>query len=285
MFWAIVRVVLLVYLGFGLLMLIGQTRMLFPAGGSIWQTPADHPFRWAYEDIVLPVNNKRTHAWFISAPNSRGVVLFSHGNAGTIANRLESVDVFHTAGFDVLLYDYGGYGNSTGKPSEKRCYADIRAMWQYLTEERKVAPARIVLFGRSVGAGPTVQLATEVEPRAVILESAFLSVAKMAQEMLRVYPTDLLVRHKFNNAKKIKRITCPILVVHSPEDDIVPFHHGKKLFELANEPKTFLEIIGDHNEGWHTSGVLYRRGIHAFLNSAFETVDEEENPTVEGANS
>ncbi|NIA13536.1 MAG: alpha/beta fold hydrolase [Nitrospiraceae bacterium] len=242
-----------------------QAKLIFPAGGDLWCTPADRGY--TYEEVRLQVDGHTTHGWFIPAPDSRGVFLFAHGNAGTIADRIDNLTVLHELGFDVLIYDYGGFGLSTGRPSEQRCYADARAMWRYLTEERNVAPGRIVLFGRSLGGGVTAQLATEVQPRAVILESTFLSAPALGQEAFRILPVKWLLRHRFDNAAKVSSITSPILVVHSQADEVVPYHHGRDLFELANEPKAFLDIRGGHGDGFYVTGQAYGEGLIDFLNA------------------
>jgi len=183
------------------------------------------------------------------------------------------VAIFRRLGFDVLLYDYGGYGNSTGKPSEGRCYADVRAMWRYLTESRAIPAERIVLFGRSLGGGVSAQLATEVAAAGLILESTFLSAPRLAQEIYWFLPAKYLLWDKFDTAGKVARIESPVLIVHSPEDDIVPYHHGRDLFELAPEPKAFLEIHGGHNEGYFVSGPIYENGLKRFLDSLFAEED------------
>ncbi len=244
-----------------------QSAIIFPRGGDIWRTPSDPPFGWTFQDVILDVNGESTHGWYIPVENPRGTVLFSHGNAGTIADRLESIEVFRDLDLNVFIYDYGGYGNSSGKPSEKRCYADIRAAWKYLTKDKGEKPAQIVLFGRSLGSGPTLELAQGVTPGAIIIESAFISTAKMGKEMLPFIPVGWFIRHRFDNENKIGNVKAPILVIHSPDDDIIPYHHGQRLYELAPEPKTFLKIHGGHNEGWYESGMLYSEGIAKFLKS------------------
>lgn len=245
---------------------LGQRKLIFPASRDMVRDPGD--FGWAYDEISLPVNGKETHGWYVPMENHRGVVLFSHGNAGNLSGRLESIGLLRSLGFSVLAYDYGGYGYSTGKPSEKRCYADIRAMWDYLVTERAIPEAQIVLFGRSLGAAPTADLAPSVKPGAVVLESAFLSVPDVAKEMPGVGHLTWLIRHRFGNKNKVAKITSPVLIIHSPDDEVIPYEHGKRLFELANEPKTFLEIRGDHNLGFVFSEPVYRPGWESFLIAA-----------------
>jgi fermentation-respiration switch protein FrsA (DUF1100 family) len=248
---------------------LGQSWVMFPDGQFTDRTPTDPPFGWRYEDLYLSVDHETTHAWHIPVENAPAVVLFSHGNGGSIPDWLEAVQVFHDMGLSVLIYDYGGYGTSTGRASEERCYADIRAAWRYLTEEQGVPPNRIALFGRSLGGAVAAQLATEITPGAVILESTFLSVPRLAGEKLPVLPMNWLMRNRFDTAGKVSQIKAPILIVHSPDDTLIPYHHGRDLFDLANEPKQFLQIRGDHNEGWLISGDLYLKGLAGFLAPLF----------------
>lgn len=262
---AVVSVLIAVYIGIFLIAFAIQDKMVFPAGGSLWRTPDS--FGWPYEEIRLPVQGKTTHAWFIPCPDSRGVVLFSHGNGGTMSDRLEVASVFRKLGLDVLLYDYGGYGASTGRPSETRCYADARAMWDFLTREKGIPPDRIVLFGESLGGGVAVDLAAERTPGAVILMSTFLSAVRVGQEAFPFLPVRLFLRHRFNNEDKIGHVTAPVLIIHGPDDEIVSFRHGERLFELANEPKEFLRIHGGHNDGFFLSETMIADALKRFLDA------------------
>jgi fermentation-respiration switch protein FrsA (DUF1100 family) len=236
---------------------------VFPATRDIYRDPS--AFGWDFEEVWLEVDRGRSHAWHIPLEGARATVLFSHGNAGNMADRLESISLLRGLGFSVLAYDYGGYGRSTGRPSEQRCYADIRAAWRYLTEGRGIAPSQIVLFGRSLGGAVTCELAAEVQPAAVVLESTFTSIPDVAGDLLPFLPARLLVRARFTNLDKVGRFRSPLLYVHSRDDTLIPFHHGEKLFAAAREPKTFLEIRGDHNEGFVVSMEPYLAGWRAFL--------------------
>lgn len=270
MVWTVGGTLAVAYVVLLAAMYIFQGRLLFMGTSDIYRTPAANG--WEYEDVSLDVDGELTRGWYVhSEKSARGTVLFSHGNAGNMADRLESVGLLRDLGFDVLVYDYGGYGESEGAASEARCYADARAMWGYLTAERTIAPSSIVLFGRSLGAGVSCQLATEVEPAGVIIESAFRSVPAMAQQLYPIFPAKLLARYVFDNESKVQSISSPMLFVHSPDDDIIPYDHGRRLYEAATEPKSFLEIRGGHNDGFWMSGAVYTDGLEAFLGSVVET--------------
>lgn len=256
----------MIYCGLLLLLYLLQAKLIFFPTRDFF-VPSEL-YTWNYEDVFVTVGKYSTHGWFVpAADEANGTILFSHGNAGNIADRSESIGLFRELGYNVFIYDYGGYGRTSGKASEERCYEDIRAAWRYLTEERGIAPSDIVLFGRSLGGGPTAQLATEVQPRAVILESTFTSVADMASQQFPMFPARLLVRHEFDTISKVPRITAPILHIHSPEDDIIPYAHGQRLFEASTEPKTFLNLKGTHNLGYLLTGEPYINGLKTFLDA------------------
>jgi alpha-beta hydrolase superfamily lysophospholipase len=258
---------LLAYMGVVAVFYFAQRPMLFQTDRAMILDPS--AYNWPFENIVLDVDGKKTHGWFVPRDNARGVVLFSHGNAGNISGRLESVGLLRAMGFSVLVYDYGGYGNSTGNASEKRCYADARAMWKWLTETKKVPAEKILLFGRSLGGAVTCDLAAEVTPRAVVMESTFLSVPEVAAGVFPWLPVRLLASYKFASVNKIAKIHVPLLMVHSPDDTMIPYEHGRKLFELANEPKTFVEIHGDHNDGFVQSKDVYLAAWKKFIDPLF----------------
>jgi uncharacterized protein len=226
-------------------------------------------YGWAFEEVCLPVAGEKTFGWYVPLANHRGVALFSHGNAGNLAGRLESIGMLRSFGFSVLAYDYGGYGNSTGKASEGRCYSDIRSMWDHLINSRGISPEETLLFGRSLGGGPTADLAKEVEAGAVILESTFMSTPDVARRNLLLRPMLWAIRHRFATKDKVADIKSPLFIIHSPEDEVIPFENGEVLFELATEPKAFLKISGGHNTGFVDSEIEYRRGWEDFLSPIF----------------
>ena len=192
-----------------------QRRIIFKTTRALHRDPG--LFHWAFEEVLLPVNGEETHGWFIPLENARGWVLFSHGNAGNIADRLESIGLLRELGFSVLAYDYGGYGKSTGKCSEQRCYADIEAMWRY--PDRSNAAYRqsrlCYLGGRWVAALPPTWPAAQVKPAAVILESTFLSMPEAAQEAFPWFPIRYVIRHRFPNCDNVRQCQAP--PAHHPQ--------------------------------------------------------------------
>ena len=260
-------VVFITWCGIALYLFFSQSRLLYypdMPSRALEASPAD--IGLAYETVRLTAGDgTRLHAWFVPATTARGTLLFSHGNAGNIAHRLDSISLFHSLGLNVLIFDYRGYGESEGKPSEKGTYLDVQAAWGYLLEERMISPQEIIIFGRSLGAAIAADLASRNPSAGVILESAFTSVPDMAASLYPWLPVRLLSRYRYNNLDKVERITSPLLVVHSREDGIIPYAHGEQLFAHANEPKRFLELRGGHNGGYHVSRERYTTSMQQFL--------------------
>ena len=205
------------------------------------------------------------HGWYVGARQpSRRALLFFHGNAGNISHRIESLRIFHELGLHVLIFDYRGYGSSEGSPSEEGLYMDGRAALKVLLS-KGFDHSDIILFGRSLGGAVAARIASETPSAALILESSFTSLAAMAARAAPLFPVGLLIRSQYATEKALPLIKAPLLVIHSPEDEMVPFSEGKKLFDLAEEPKQFLEISGDHNGGFILSGETYRKGLGDFL--------------------
>ena len=207
------------------------------------------------------------HGWYIPARQARATLLFFHGNAGNISHRLESLRIFHQLGLNVLIFDYRGYGQSAGKPSEAGTRQDALAAWQYLVNSRGESPERIVLFGRSLGGALAAWLATRVQPGALILESSFISVPDLAAELYWWLPARWLARLQYRTRDYLAEVRCPVQVIHSREDEIIPYRHGQSLYATANPPKKFLLLRGDHNSGFIVSGDTYVQGLDAFLST------------------
>ena len=246
-----------------------QNRMLFLPNlpsRTVKHSPSD--VELAYESVTLVTSdNIQLDAWFVPAPQERGIILFCHGNAGNISHRLNSLLLFHKLGFSTLIFDYRGYGRSQGSPSETGTYLDAMAAWDYLIQERSAVPSRIIVFGRSLGAAVAVHQSTLHSPGALILESSFTSVPDLAAELYPFLPARWLSRLDYNVQQQLQAVSCPVLVVHSRNDEIIPFRHGQILYAVANEPKQFLELHGSHNEGFLLAGKIYTEGLDGFLSA------------------
>lgn len=228
------------------------------------ETPADWGLN--YEDVVVETEDGvRLHGWYVNQPGATKVLLFFHGNAGNISHRGDSVRIFHRLGLNVLIFDYRGYGKSDGKPSEDGLYQDAKAIWKYVTSEKSTQREDVILFGRSLGAAVAANLAAEVQPGAVILESSFSSASDMARSVFPILSYLTVMRFDFNTAESVTNITSPVLVVHSRDDEIIPFSLGRKVYEAAGQPKQFLEISGDHNNGFLRSQPRYEQMLAQFI--------------------
>jgi hypothetical protein len=220
----------------------------------------------AYEPVTMITDDGISlDGWFLPAGRPRGVLLFFHGNAGNISHRLDSLKIFNDLHLATLIFDYRGYGRSQGKPSEGGTYRDAEAAWRYVTEGRRIAPQEIILFGRSLGAAIAVHLATRHTPGALIIESAFTSIPDLAAEVYPFLPARWLARFRYSAEMDLPSVSCPVLVVHSRDDEIISFAHARRLFAVANEPRELLEIRGGHNDGYLVSRQAYMSGLDAFL--------------------
>jgi hypothetical protein len=247
-----------------------QESMLFFPEKVIWQTPKNIGLE--YEEISLTTkDNVVINGWFIPTNDEKGVVLFCHGNAGNLSDRLDSIKIFHALGQSVLIFDYRGYGKSGGGSiSENGTYLDAEAAWDYLTEVKRKSPKNIVIFGRSLGGAVAAETALRKGPACLILESTFISVPAIARKYYPWLPAGLIARYRYATLDKIGLIRCPKLIVHSKADEIIPFEHGRKIYEKAVPPKEFLEIKGGHNEGFMLSEEAYREGLRSFLDSCMK---------------
>jgi fermentation-respiration switch protein FrsA (DUF1100 family) len=224
-----------------------------------------------YEDVWLTTEDGvRLHGWFVATPAARATVLFFHGNGGNISHRLERIMIFRQLCLNVLLFDYRGYGRSDGEPSEQGTYRDARAAWRYLTETRGLSPSTIILYGESLGGAVATHLAAGQTPRAVVVESSFSSAIDLGAEVYPWLPVRWISRYVYPSAQNLEHIQAPVLIIHSRDDEIVPFRHGQVLFAAAHEPKELLEIHGGHNDGPLMSGTQYRRGLEGFFGRVFE---------------
>jgi fermentation-respiration switch protein FrsA (DUF1100 family) len=229
---------------------------------TIETTPKD--LELDYEDIVVTAKDGvQISGWFIPARKPRATLLFCHGNGGNISHRLEKINMFNFLNLNVLIFDYRGYGKSKGSPSEKGLYNDAEAMYVYLLNEKGFAPQEIIAYGESLGGAVAVDLASRHELGGIIIEEGFTSARDIGKTVLPFIPSSFY-KSEFDSLKKIKNIRSPKLIFHSPDDEIVPFKLGKRLYDEAPEPKEFVQLQGGHNDAFLTSQELFLGKIDSF---------------------
>lgn len=235
--------------------------LLYFPSRAIVQTPdrAGLDFR----DLVLETDDgERLHGWWIGArTESLGHLLLCHGNAGNVGDRVLHAALLTAAGFDVLLFDYRGYGRSSGRPSEEGTYRDARAALACLLEQPKVDAARVIYLGESLGGAVAVDLALERPPAGLVLLSAFSSVRELGRLHYPFLPASL-IPDAYPTVRRIHDLHAPLLVLHGDRDDIVPLSQGRALFEAAPGPKRMHVFPGvGHNDLLQLAGAEFARVI------------------------
>jgi fermentation-respiration switch protein FrsA (DUF1100 family) len=238
----------------------------FPGPPPI-QTPAMDGIE--FDDLRLVASDGvAIHGWRLRCPGeARGAIVLCHGNAGNIAMRIPLSTAFLAMGYDVVLFDYRGYGGSEGEPSEEGTYRDAEAAWDW-TKAAGFEGRRIVACGESLGGAVAIELARRREVGALIVEDTFSSLADMGAKIYPWLPVRWVLRIKYDSIAKIGQLNVPVLVIHSRADDLVPFEQGERLFQAVSGPKEFLETGGAHSAGGFTNKVEWRARVQRFLESA-----------------
>ncbi|GBO53925.1 hypothetical protein APA_1873 [Pseudanabaena sp. lw0831] len=273
----VVRILVLAYIGLAIALYFGQSNLVYMPSQELIDTPATIGLK--FEDIrITTKDNVNLDAWFVPSKDNdrigKGVILFCHGNGGNISNRISYLPIFKDLGLATFLFDYRGYGKSEGKPSEEGTYNDVEAAWQYLTQEKQIPPQKIIIYGESLGgaiASYLAQMTTQQDPTSnaggLILASTFTSISDRAAELYPFLPIRFLSRFSYNSIDRLPSIKIPVLIIHSTDDEIIPFHHGDRNFQAANQPKKLVKLRGDHNGGFLDSLETYRKGLKEFIQS------------------
>jgi fermentation-respiration switch protein FrsA (DUF1100 family) len=226
------------------------------------------PSGWGmdFEDVYFTASDGvELNAWLVTAGEGAPMVLWFHGNAGNIADRLDNARLLVERGLSLFMVDYRGYGRSEGRPSEKGINEDGQAAYDYLLS-RSFSAENLVVFGRSLGSTVAVHVASRNRCAGVILESAFTNMADMARQHFPVLPGMGVFKRKFPCIDHISSIDAPILLIHGNEDEIVPYKLGRRLFEAASTGKEFYTIEGaHHNDTYFVGGNEYFDRFEKFV--------------------
>jgi len=270
-----IRAARIVALGLGIpFVLFAVIAMAF--GDRFIFLPSRHPEgEWQARDHAsIPVDEveytvsdgTRLVAWHSRPPNPRCTFLYFHGNAGNISHRLFVLESLASIGVATFGVDYRGYGKSGGSPSEKGILTDGEGSWGHLTVRIGERPERIVLFGKSLGGVPAIDLAAKVKCAGLIVQSSFTSIPDIASRAIPIFPFRWFMKSTMDNRKRIAQARCPVLVVHSRDDEIIPFEHGEKLHAAAPAPNWFAEFQGvGHNDLIEVRREEWLRDLDQFL--------------------
>lgn len=251
------------YLGVCAAMFLNQSSFVYFPERPYDASPAD--FGMAFEELRLKASDgTEIAAWWLPAPDAHGAVVLAHGNGGNMSHRLDKAHLLHALGWSVLLFDYRGYGASAGEPSEEGTYADMAAAVDHVLSARGVARERLVLYGESLGGAVAVEAASRGTVGALVVDSSFTSLRAMARHHYPWLPTALL-RFRYDSLARMPSARCPVLVMHSPQDDIVPYAMGRALFDAAPGRRRFVDLRGGHNGGGLMASPDAQRGLGEFL--------------------
>ncbi len=270
----IIVLICLAYFGFALFLYYMQPRFLYEPIRQIPYTPAE--LGLDFEEVYFKTGDHlRLHGWFVPAPNAQFTVLYCHGNGGNMMYFLETVNFLNSLGLNCFVFDYRGYGESQGAPSENGTYLDARAAYRWLTKKKGVTPQQIILFGWSLGGSIAAYLATKFKSAALVIESAFTSYPDIGRKFYPYMPVKWFARFDYPTIDYVRKVTCPVLVIHSRNDEIIPFEFGLEIYDAANEPKTFAEIFGRHNDCLLVSCAAYKKAWTNWLTFLKESTDIE----------
>ena len=259
----------LCYLVVLLVLRLSETRMLYVPGGS--RTLLDPPAELALDVRRVTVTTSdgvRLVSWAMPVEGGSGHwLLICHGNAGNIsdAGRPYHYARLRALGLSLFAFDYRGYGESEGAPTEAGLYRDAHAAYHYLRDTLRVPPERIVLFGHSLGSAVAIELAGRVPSAGLILDGALTSVVERAQELFPYAPVRWIAASRYPSIERIGRLTLPKLFLHARNDEVIPIAHGRRMYEAAAPPKRFVELRGTHGDAFDVDSAAYYGAIERFV--------------------
>lgn len=255
------------YTGLCGLVYLKQDSLLFFPSSVIPADPGE--LGLTFEAFEIPSRDSSVTGWLVRTDTPGAPwVMQCHGNGGNIANNIPYLALFKKLGFNGVVFDYRGYGRSRGVPSEAGLVEDAMAVRNYLLDKQGVKPEKLVYFGESLGGGVACALAEKAPPAGLVMKSTFTSVPARGAEVYPFLPIRWLARTRFDSDQRIARIDCPKLFMHAHADDVVPYHHGRKLFELAGQPKTWIDIPGGHSTNPLELGREFDETVSDFVRKA-----------------
>ncbi len=227
----LIRSILIIYILIGFWAFFFSDRLIFLPRPSSYQTN---------QDFVKLKSRDRTQITgiYLPLPKAEYTILYSHGNGEDLGEILPRLRDLRDIGFNIFSYDYQGYGTSQGRPSVAGAYQDVNAAYEYLTQRLGIPANKIIVYGYSVGGGPSVDLASRQPVAGLVIESSFTTAFRVVTG-IPVYPFD-----KFPNIDNIKNVNCPVLVIHGNADRVIPFYHGQQLFAMVDQPKLSFWVNG-----------------------------------------
>jgi alpha-beta hydrolase superfamily lysophospholipase len=262
-----VAIVLLLLGGIPILVLtLLQSKLLYHPNTQHDFTPAQ--YNLPAEDIAFTSKDgTQLHGWWFPVANAKWTILFCHGNAGNISHRLWLAQMFAKQGWQSFFFDYRGYGKSHGSPTEQGTYDDAMAAWGVLRNTKHIPATQIIVYGKSMGGPIASYVAAHTQPAAIVVDSTFSSFQDVAKSHFPFLPIKWIARFSYDTASYLQKRTAPLLVIHSPTDQVVPYQLGQKCFQKAAKPKQFLTIQGDHNNNLLVSKDLYLKTLRQFFQS------------------
>jgi uncharacterized protein len=271
MTWSILVAAVLIYAGILLLLRVYESRLIYFPGPARTLVAPPRSLGLPLERVEILTEDAVTLvAWLIPAePRSPMWLLVCHGNGGNLSefDRPLHYAGLRQLGLNLLAFDYRGYGESGGSPSESGLYRDADAAYRYLTEERGVSAGRIIIFGHSLGSAVAVDLASRVPSAGLIVEGALTSATDRGQELYPYIPIRWIAASRFSSIDKISRVMVPKLFLHARQDEVIPLAHGRRLYQAATPPKTFVELSGGHGDAYDVDSMTYFGSIQRFMAS------------------
>lgn len=220
----------------------------------------------AYEKVkdfyINTSDNEKINAWYVKAKKNKPTVVFCHGNGGNISYYEDIIDLLSSNGYGIILFDYRGYGKSSGSADEDGLYKDLNAVVNYLVIDEKIPKNQIVLWGLSLGGAVVTEIASKDNYKAVILQSTFTNIRDEAisktqlsfpknivmKEIMKIAAENLIYYQKYDTASKIVKIKCPMLIAHSKNDKLIPYKMSITLAKINPNAKLYISNLGGHNE-------------------------------------